>query len=254
MIKQTVQILARVQLGKFSNFKYRELMQQKKKTKHCSTKYFSFNDFCLPLRDKQLLFLINLNALVMFNVTPLYLNPPPALLPPLSLCPPLDSVRLNPRCFPESYLQYILIDRVPEVQQGFLVKLLSVNNAHLFEERRLPALSGSKQENLHQPPHGSPLPGEHRVYLPAPAPRLPLLRRVPLSAPLFTSARVPAGVGREQAAAQGADHSRHGESSVGKSSAKPKRQCVHDRTSEVEQSRSSYIHLIQKHFPGQMVG
>lgn len=110
------------------------------------------------------------------------------------------------------YLQYIFIDSVPEIQERFLVKLLPVDDAHLFEECGLSALPGPEEEDFYQAPDGSPLPGEHVVYLPAPAPRLPLLRRVPLPAPLLPAARVPAGLGREQAAAQGADHSRHGES------------------------------------------
>ncbi len=97
---------------------------------------------------------------------------------------------------PCSYLQYILIDGVPEIQKCFFIKLLPINDAHLFEECGLSALTGPEQENLHQPADGSPFPGEHRVYLPAPAPRLPLLRRVPLPAPLFAAARVPAGLGR----------------------------------------------------------
>lgn len=108
-----------------------------------------------------------------------------------------------------SYLQYILIDGVPEVQKCLFIKLLPVNDAHLFEECRLSALPGPEEEDLDQPAHGSPLPGEHRVYLPAPPPRLALLRRVPLPAPLLAAARLPAGLRREEAAAQGADHSRH---------------------------------------------
>lgn len=108
------------------------------------------------------------------------------------------------------YLQYVLVDRVPEIQQRFLIELVSINDAHLFEECGLSALSGPEQQDLHQAAHGSPLPGEHRVDLPAPAPRLPLLRRVPLPAPVLAAARLPAGLGREEAAAQGAHHPRHG--------------------------------------------
>lgn len=111
-----------------------------------------------------------------------------------------------------SYLQYILIDGVPEIQKCFFIKLLPVNDAHLLEECRLSAFPGPEKKDLHQPADGSPFPCEHRVYFPAPATRLPLLRRVPLPAPLLAAARVPTGLGREQAAAQGADHSRHVES------------------------------------------
>lgn len=100
-----------------------------------------------------------------------------------------------------AYLQYILIDRVPEIQKGFFIELLPIYDAHLLEERGFSTFSSTEEENLHQPADSSPLPGKHRVYLPALAPRLP--------AALLAVARVPAGLGREQAAAQGADHSRH---------------------------------------------
>lgn len=100
-----------------------------------------------------------------------------------------------------SYFQYIFIDGVPEIQEGFFVELLPINDAHLLEKGGLSTFSSTEEENLHQPAHGPPLPGKHRVYLPALAPRLP--------AALLAVARVPAGLGREQTAAQGADHSRH---------------------------------------------
>lgn len=100
-----------------------------------------------------------------------------------------------------SYLQYIFIDCIPEIQKRFLIKLLPIYDAHLLEERGLSTFSSTEEENLHQPADSSPLPGKHRVYLPALAPRLP--------AALLAVARVPTGLGREQTAAQGADHSRH---------------------------------------------
>lgn len=89
-----------------------------------------------------------------------------------------------------------------------------MDDPHLLKESGLAALPGAQQQDFDQAPHGPPLPGQHRVDLPAPPPRLPLRIAAPLLAlpPRLLSAR---GLGRQQAAAEGAHHAGHGGRATG---------------------------------------
>lgn len=115
---------------------------------------------------------------------------------------------------PAAHLEDVLVDGGPELQQRLLVELSTVDDPHLLKESGLAALPGAQQQDFDQAPHGPPLPGQHRVDLPAPPPRLPLRIAAPLLAlpPRLLSAR---GLGRQQAAAEGAHHAGHGGRATG---------------------------------------
>lgn len=53
----------------------------------------------------------------------------------------------------------------PELLLGFLVEVLAVDNAHLFEESGLAALARSEQQDLHQPLHVRLVLVQTLVYL-----------------------------------------------------------------------------------------
>lgn len=97
---------------------------------------------------------------------------------------------------PAAHLEDVLVDGGPELQQRLLVELSTVDDPHLLKESGLAALPGAQQQDFDQAPHGPPLPGQHRVDLPAPPPRLPLRIAAPLLAlpPRLLSAR---GLGRQ---------------------------------------------------------
>lgn len=108
-------------------------------------------------------------------------------------------------------LDDILKDRIPEVEQRFLVKLFSVDDPHLFEECGFAALSGAQQQDLHQTPHRAPLARDHGIDLAIAPLRLALLVHIALAvsssfpvAPVIVS-----GLSGQQTPAQGAHHASH---------------------------------------------
>uniref|UniRef100_A0A452IR57 Uncharacterized protein n=1 Tax=Gopherus agassizii TaxID=38772 RepID=A0A452IR57_9SAUR len=75
---------------------------------------------------------------------------------------PVFRGRVNPppRLQPEArpYLDHVLVDDGPELQQRLLVELAAVDDPHLLEEGGFAALAGAQQQDLDQAAHGPPLP------------------------------------------------------------------------------------------------
>ncbi len=104
----------------------------------------------------------------------------------------------------DRYLDDILKDGIPEVEQRFLVKLFPVDDPHLFEEGGFAALSGAQQQDLHQTPHRASLAREHGVDLAT----APLRVALPVSCFPVTPVIVSCLSG-QQTPAQGAHHAGH---------------------------------------------
>lgn len=113
----------------------------------------------------------------------------------------------------KAHLEDVVEDGVAELEQRLLVELAAVDDAHLLEEGGLAALARAQQQDLDEAPHGAPLAGQPRVDVPAAPPRLALRVAGPAAArPALAS---PAGLGRQQAAAEGPHHAGHGRSGHG---------------------------------------
>ncbi len=110
----------------------------------------------------------------------------------------------------DRYLDDILKDGIPEVEQRFLVKDFPVDDPHLFEEGGFPALSGAQQQDLHQTPHRASLAREHGVDLATTPLRLALPGRVALAVSCFpVTPVIVSGLSGQQTPAQGAHHAGH---------------------------------------------
>lgn len=108
------------------------------------------------------------------------------------------------------YLDDILKDCIPEVEQRFLVKLFAVDDPHLFEECGFAALSGAQQQDLHETPDRALLALDHGINLATAPLRLALLVHIALAVSSFPITPViVSGLSGQQTPAQGAHHASH---------------------------------------------